>query len=536
MNMKKKGLVLVIVALGLGLFMAMLDGTIVNISIPAMMKDFGVGVSSISWVLDAYLLVLAVLALTVGRLADQYGRKLVYIIGVSVFTISSLLCALAWDVNWLIVFRVFQAAGAAVMIAVSMAIMTASFPAEKRGTAMGIWAAVGITAAAVGPTLGGVIVEYLNWNWVFYINIPIGILAVILALSGVAESKDPVKKPMDLLGMVTFSISIFALVMAIIKGEAWGWGSGGIISLFAGAIIFMMVFILWEKRQSQPMLNLSTFRNGTFSSSVFCQALVGFGMIGSMFLLTLFLQNVLGYSALKAALAITPIPFTALIFAPVAGKLSDKAGTRIPVLIGVAALGVGLWLLHQLKVDASWGDVAWRAVIIGAGMGISNPALAVAAMGAAKDGQEGVSSGVLNTSRFIGMTLGIAVCTALLTGAITTQISDAKTEIKAIVSVNQQLPAQVKGFILEQVEKLGEGETMQSVPDLVAIARAKGLPETAIPPLEQLTAQLKPVIYTHITKAFSRVFPWAAGIVLVGIIPACFIKKPRVTSVKGQVA
>jgi EmrB/QacA subfamily drug resistance transporter len=491
------------------------------------MKDFGVGVSSISWVLDAYLLVLAVLALTVGRLADQYGRKRVYIIGVSVFTVASLFCALAWDVNWLIGFRVLQGIGAAIMISVSMAIMTASFPAEKRGTAMGIWAAVGITAAAVGPTLGGIIVENLHWSWVFYINVPIGVAAVILSTVGLTEAKDSIRQKLDLPGMFIFSASMFALVFAFIKGEAWGWGSAGIISFFTAAAVFLVIFILWERRQSEPMLNTGVFRNVTFSGSVICQALVGFGMIGAIFLLTLFLQNVLGYSALKAAVAITPIPATALVCAPIAGRLSDKIGTRIPTVFGLAALGLGVWLFSQLTVDTGWGAVAWRAIIVGAGMGISNPALAVAAMGTSTGGKEGVSSGVLNTSRFVGMTLGVAVCTALLTGAVTDQLVEAKIEVKAMITENQQIPPQVRGIILEQVEQLGEGNNAQTAPDFAAIAKEKGIPEAMVPQLEQITQPIVSTIRQHVTKAFNDVFPWAALIIFLGIIPALFISRPR---------
>ncbi len=528
--MKKGRLILTISALGLGLFMAMLDSTVVNISIPAMMKDFQVGVSSISWVLDAYLLVLAVLALTVGRLADQFGRKKLYNIGLIVFTISSLLCAIAWNVNWLVAFRVLQGVGGAIMISVTLAIMTARFPAEKRGTAMGIWAAIGITAAAVGPTLGGVIVENLDWSWVFYINIPVGILAVILTIMGVPESRDPASpKKLDWSGMIAFSVSMFSLVMAIIKGEDWGWDSAGIISLFVLAAVFLVIFVLWEKRQAEPMLNIGAFKNITFSSAVICQALVGFGMLGAIFLLTLFLQNVLGYSALKAAVAVTPIPATALVFAPIAGKVCDKIGPRIPVVAGLLFLMLGIWIFSQLKVDTGWGDVAWRAIIVGAGMGISNPALAVAAMGSSTSGKEGVSSGVLNTSRFVGMTLGVAICTALLTNTITTQLSEAKVEIKASIMENQQIPSQAKGFILEEIAKMGEGEigSIQTAPDFAAIAAEKGLPPAMVPQLQQLAQQITSVVRQHVTNAFGDVFPWAAGLMAVGIFPALLLRIPR---------
>lgn len=526
--MKRKSLTLVIIALGLGLFMAMLDSTIVNISIPAMMKDFGVGIGSISWVLDAYILVLAVLALTLGRLADQFGRKLVYNVGVSVFTIASFLCALSWDVNWLIAFRVLQGVSAAILISVSMAIMTASFPGEKRGAAMGIWAAVGITAAAIGPTLGGVIVEHLNWNWVFYINIPIGILTVLLSVVVLNESKDPSSpKKLDLPGIIAFSISMFSLVFAFIKGEDWGWGSTGIIMFFVIAAVFLVLFILWEKRASEPMLNIGAFKDVTFSSSVVCQALVAFGMLGAIFLLTLFLQNVLGYSALKAAVAITPIPAAALVVSPIAGRICDKIGTRIPTVLGLVAVVLGLWLFSQLKIDSDLGAVAWRSVIFGAGMGLSNPALAVAAMGAIRGGKEGVSSGVLNTSRFVGMSLGVAVCTAMLTGAVTTQLEEAKVEVQAIVAENQQMPAQIKGVILEQVENLGEGSSLQAAPDFAAIAREKGIPEAVVPQIEQATEPIITVIRKYVTNAFNDVFPWVALITGIGIIPAFLLRRPK---------
>ncbi len=527
----RKSAALVVLALGLGLFMAMLDTTIVNISIPAMMKDFNVGVSTISWVLNAYLLVLAVLALTVGRLADQFGRKRLYNIGLTIFTVGSLLCALAWDVNWLIGFRVLQAVGGAIMIPVTMAMMTASFPAEKRGTAMGIWAAIGITAAAVGPSLGGAIVEHLDWSWVFYINIPIGGLAVVLSSIGLTESRDQSSpRKLDLFGMAAFSVSMFALVLAVIQGEDWGWGSPGIIGLFIAAGVCLAVFWLWERRQREPMIQLGLFRDATFSGAVVCQALVGFGMLGAMFLLTMFLQNVMGYSALKAAVAITPIPATALVFAPIAGRVCDKIGTRIPSVLGIVALATGVLLFSQLTVDAGWGAVAWRAVIVGVGMGTVNPALAVAAMGATTGGKEGVGSGVLNTSRLVGMTLGVAICTALLSGSVATQLTEAKTEVRAIVTENQQLPPQVKELVLAQVQHLGEGQTPQQAPDLAAVAAEKGIPQTLMQPLKQLALRISATISQHLTDAFDGVFPWVALIVAVGILPVLLLKRPAVKS------
>ena len=529
--MKRGKLVLAVLALGLGLFMTMLDGTIVNISIPSIMRDFNAGISSISWVLDAYLLTMAVLILTMGRLADQFGRKLMYGVGLSIFTLGSLLCALSLDVGWLIGFRILQAVGGAIMIPCTMAIMTASFPAEKRGAAMGIWAAIGVSAAAVGPSLGGVIVEHLNWNWVFYINLPIGILALTLSVIGVTESRDPsTPKKLDLFGMAAFSVSVFSLALAVIRGEEWGWGSTRIISLFILAGVALAVFILWEMRQSQPMLDLGLFRKVTFSSAIVCQLLVGFGMLGAMFLLTMFLQNVMGYSAMKAAVAITPIPATALVFSPIAGRICDKIGPRIPTILGMVALGLGIFLFSQLKVDPGWGAVAWRAVIVGFGMALTNAPLAVAAMGATTAGKEGVGAGVLNASRLVGMTLGVAICAALLSGSISAHLSAAKTEVRIVVMEDQQIPEQVKDVILAEVEQIGESGGRQSAPDIAAMVAGKGIPPDLLPQVEQLSQQISSTVRMHMTNAFNDVFPVIAAVAGCGTIPALLLRRPRTKS------
>ncbi|MBA7650906.1 Multidrug resistance protein Stp [subsurface metagenome] len=521
-----KGKGLALVALGLGLFMTMLDGTIVNISIPTMMEDLNADVSHISWVLDAYLITLAVLVLTMGRLADQFGRRLIYNVGIGVFMLGSLLCAVSWDVNWLIGFRAFQAVGGAIMIPVTMAITTAMFPPERRGAAMGIWAAIGMTAAAAGPSLGGFFVEYLSWHWIFYINIPIGVIALVLSRRSVPESKDPqAPKKVDFPGILTFSISAFSLVLAIIKGEAWGWGSGYIISLFTIAAVFLIAFIAVERWQSKPVVELRLFRNVTFSSAGVGQVLVAFSMLGAIFLLTLFLQNVMGYSALRAAVAITPIPITGLVVTPIAGRVCDKIGSRIPAMLGAVALGLGLYLFSQLQVDSEWMDIAWRSVIVGAGIGLSNAGLAVAAMGAVPTGKEGVGAGVLNMSRMMGMALGIAICVALLSTSASNHLNDAKVEVQAVVMEDQQLPDLAKERILAEIEDISGQEGLQSVPDLAAMAAEMGVPEAMLPHLEQLSQQISSIFRLHMGRAFKDVFPIAGIVGGISIIPALFLRR-----------
>ena len=526
-----------ILTTGLGLFMAMLDTTIVTISIPAMMKDFNTSTSNIAWVLDAYLLVLAMLILVMGRLADQYGRRLLYGIGVGIFTVGSLLCAVSWDVGWLVGFRCFQAIGAAIMIPTTMAIVTSMFPPEKRGLAMGVWAAIGITAAAVGPTMGGILVEYLDWSWIFYINLPIGIIALMLMRRAVPESHDSqASKKMDFVGVVTSSVSIFSLVLAITKGGDWGWTSPIIVTLFIVAAEFMVAFLLFEKLQSKPMMDLGLFKSITFSSAVLAQLLVAVGMLGAMYMLTLFLQNVLGYSALKAAISITPIPLTALVLAPVTGRLCDRIGGRPITVLGVVALGVGLYLCSQLGADSGWGDIAWRAVIVGVGFGLSNVGLAAASMGAVKTGKEGIGSGVLNMSRMIGMALGVAVCVALLSNYVTTPMNEAKVEIGAIVAQDQQIPAEIKGQIAERLATLGEEKSIQSIPNLGELAEEMGAPESMLPHFEELGDQITSIVRTHMSQAFADVYMMIAIACSFGILPALLLGRPRKQAGVGSAA
>ena len=526
----------VVFAVGLGLFMAMLDATIVNISIPTMMKDFHTTYGNIAWVLDAYMLTLAVLVLVMGRLADQFGRRLLYGIGICIFTVGSLLCAVSSGVGWLIGFRCLQAVGSAVMIPATMAIMTAAFPPEKRGAAMGLWSAIGITAAAIGPTLGGVFVQYLSWHWIFYINIPIGILALALTWFKLPEYRDEnAPRQVDYVGVITSSISVFTLVLAIIKGGDWGWTSSTIITLFVLSAEFLAAFLIFEKLQSKPMVELRIFKSVTFSSSVVGQMLVAFGMLGAMFLLTMFLQNVLGYSALRAAVAITPVPAAALITGPLAGKLIDKIGSRILTVVGVIALALGLFLFSQLGAGAGWGDVAWRAVIVGAGMGLSNVGLAVAAMGATSAGKEGVGAGVLNMSRMIGMALGVAVSVALLSSYAPAHMTDAQNEITSVIMADQQIPPAMKGQIGEQLAAMSNVKGPQQMPDLAAIATKMGAPASMLPHLQELSGQIAGIIRKDVSRAYDDVYKTIAIICSIGILPSLLLGRPR-KQAKGESA
>ncbi|MCX5999207.1 MAG: DHA2 family efflux MFS transporter permease subunit [Chloroflexi bacterium] len=525
-GVRKGRLRLAVLALGLGLFMCLLDVTIVNISIPSMMKDLGADLSRISWVLDAYLIALAVLILTVGKLADQLGRRRVYYLGIAIFMLGSLLCAISWNASALIAFRVMQAIGGATLIPVTMAMMTAMFPPEKRGLSLGIWGAIGVTAAAVGPSLGGVLVEYLSWRWIFYVNLPIGAAALLLTAAAVSETKDPAaSRRFDLWGMIAFSISVFSLVFAVIQGEAWGWGSASIVGLFVTAAVFLGIFITVERLQREPMLDLGLFRVRDFSASGTGQFLAAFGMAATLFLLTVFLQNVLGYSALKAAVAITPIPGTILVFSPLGGRLCDRLGARPPAVLGAILAAVGIWLLSQLDAGAQWGAVAWRASIAGAGFGLSNSSIAAAAMGAAPKGKEGVGAGFLNMSRMIGMAMGVAICVAIFTSAVATNVAEARTEVIAVIEEDQEIPLAVRQAITDGIRQSSGEVSMQSAPDIVAMAKEKGAPAAVLEHLADVQSRIVSIVRSHIADAFSGVVVVAAAVSAIGLIPVILIRR-----------
>jgi len=522
---QKTGLSLFV--LGLGLFMALLDATVVNIGVPAIMEDFKADVSRVSWVLNAYTLTLAVVLITMGRLADQCGRKRLYLIGLMIFTGFSLLCGLSWDISSLIAFRAFQGVGAAILLSVSLAMVMTLFPPERRGTAIGIWAAIGVTAAAVGPTLGGLLVEYLSWHWIFFINLPVGILALLLGWMILAESKDPsAPRQVDFVGVLTLSISAFSLVLALMEGQDNGWNSTYIVSLFAVAAVFFVGFVAVEGRQAHPMVDLRLFRSAAFAGSWLTLLMVGFGMMGAIFLLVIFMVNVMGYSELRAAIAVTPIPATSLIVAPITGRLCDRIGSRIPAMLAVVCLGLGLYLLSQLGADSKWADVAWRAVIIGVGLGLGNAALIVGAMSAVAPEKAGVASGVINMARQLGFVFGIAICVALYSGALPGQLSDARQEAAALISADQQMPQPVKEKVLAGVAHIGEQQGSQSAPDLAAMADEMGPQAASLRPhLEEVSNQLTSIVRSHVASAFEDAFVVAAIAVAFGIAPALFIRR-----------
>ena len=354
----------ILVVVSFGMFMALLDVTIVNIAMPAIITDLDATLSQASWVLNAYNLVLAVFFLSMGRVADRYGQKRVFIFGLVTFTLFSLACGFAPNIEWLIAFRAGQGLGGAAVLTISLAIVLGAFPKRQQGTAVGIWGALGTAAAAVGPVLGGVLVTYGHWSWIFFVNVPIGIVAVIVCARIIprGERKEKVEGGIDIPGMVISGAGLFCLTLALVEGDTWGWTSATIIALFVVAVVSFPLFMWWETTTSSPMFPVNLLRIRSFTAANSAVMFVGLAMGGTFLMLVLFLVSVLGYTELRSAVALTIMPVLALIVAPNAGRMNDRIGPRFPAAAGAACFAIGLALLAQLGGDAAalGRDVAGR--------------------------------------------------------------------------------------------------------------------------------------------------------------------------------
>jgi EmrB/QacA subfamily drug resistance transporter len=409
-------------AVAFGLFMIMLDNTIVNVALPSIQRDLDIGISELEWVFNGYALTFGVLMLTGGKLADLLGRRRIFIAGLVIFTLASLFCGLATSAGWLIGARVVQGAGSALMNPATLSIITATFPPRQRGMAIGIWAGVSAMALAIGPLVGGLITEHWSWNWIFFINVPVGILAIIVTRLVVDESRDTsAGQRLDLPGLMTSAVALFALTYALIEANNYGWTSARILGLFAVAIVGFVAFVLLEKHQRAPMLDLDLFRNGTFAGANSVMLLVGLAMFGVFFYNSLFIQNVLGFSAVQTGASFLPMTVLIIIVAPIAGKFSDRVGSRWLVGVGMVLLSASLFIFSRLDATSNFWDILPGLLIGGFGMAIVMTPITAAAMGSVPIDKAGVGSAVLNSMRQVGGSLGIAVMGAIVAASATGQ-------------------------------------------------------------------------------------------------------------------
>ena len=430
----------------IGLFMALIDITIVNISIPQLERDLHAPVNTVSWVLNAYNITFAVLLVSMGRLADQFGRKRFFLIGMSIFTIGSLLCALSWSAGTLITFRVLQAVGAGILAPIALAITTLVFPPAKRGFGLAMMAVVANSAAALGPPIGGLLVEFAGWpwsagwHWIFLINVPIGVLGIALALRVLPETTDPeAGTRVDWLGMATIGGSVFCLTYGLVEANEKGWGSPLIVSLFVASALLAAAFAIVERYGRFPMVTRALARNRQFIGANISFFLFAIGMMGVLFMLVLAFVNLWGYSELKAALAITPVPVMGLLVAPVVGRLASRVPPRAIGLPALVAMAAALFWLSAMPAEPDYSSVLPPLVLMGAAMGATFPAMNIGSMGSITGQELGLGSGIVNMSRQVGFAVGVALLVAVFTGTIKTELTSARKEIDAVYPNSQTI-------------------------------------------------------------------------------------------------
>jgi EmrB/QacA subfamily drug resistance transporter len=402
-------------AVAFGLFMIMLDNTVVNVALPSIAADLQIGLSELEWIVTGYALTFASLMLTGGKLADLLGRRLIFIVGLAIFTVSSLVCGLAGSGELLIGARVVQGAGAALMNPATLSIIAATFPPRQRGMAIGIWAGVSAMALAIGPLVGGLLTEHISWSWIFFVNVPIGVIAIAASLLLIPESKDEsAEQRLDFPGLLTSGIGLFALTYGLIEANTYGWTSGRIVGTFVVAVAMLLAFVLLELRQRIPMLDLSLFRSGTFAGANLAVLLVALAMFGVFFFVSLYMQGVLGYSAVKTGAAFLPLTILIVLVAPIAGKSSDRFGSRWLMTSGMVLIAIQLFYFSRLRVDESYWSLLPGMILGGFGMSLVMTPSAAAAVRALPVDKSGVGSAVLNAFRQVGGSTGIALMGAIM--------------------------------------------------------------------------------------------------------------------------
>ena len=414
-----------LVAVSIATFMLLLDITVVNTALPSIEEDLDASFTDLQWVVDAYALALAAVVLTAGSLADRLGRRLIFVAGLGIFSLASLLCGLAPDPTFLNIARGLQGIGGAAMFAVSLALIAQDFESGRdRGKAMGIYGATIGVAVAVGPLVGGALVDSLGWEWIFFVNVPIGAAAIAMTLAKVRETRDPAASGVDWAGLVTFSASLFMLVLALLRGNDEGWGSALILGLLGGAAILMAAFIAVERRAADPMLPLGLFANRSFAGV----QVAAFGVSASMFALflylTLYLQNYLGHTALEAGLRYLPVTVISFFLSGVGGALLSRVPARAMLGAGLAMTGIGLTLMSGVDAGDGWTTLLAGFLVAGAGVGLLNPVIADVAVSVVPREQSGMASGINDTFRQVGVSVGIAAWGAVFLGRGTDRVSE----------------------------------------------------------------------------------------------------------------
>jgi EmrB/QacA subfamily drug resistance transporter len=443
----------VLVVLCLGFFMVLLDITIVNIAIPSMVDGLNASLDQVLWVLNAYTLTYAVLLITAGRLGDRFGQRTLFAAGLAVFTAASAACGLAQDPTQLIVARVVQAIGGALLTPQTLAILTSIFPAERRGAAFGVWGGIAGLATIAGPVLGGVLTTYLDWRWIFYVNVPIGIVALVLTFVIIPDLRPGRAAAIEPVGVALASLGLLAITYGLIEGQRYNWSTVTTIAgvpitipaILAAGVVLLVVFFLWDARRPTPLVPLTLFRDRNFGLMNWIGAVVNFAMIGLFLPLTIFLQSALGFTPLKAGLTMLPMSLVSMLVAPFAGRMADRLGGKYILMLGLACFGLGMaWVDWRAGIDSTWLTFLPGLIVAGIGLGCTFAPLATVAMRNVRPQLAGAASGVLNTTRQVGGAIGSAIVGAVLQNQLAASLHDQAVRFAA------QLPEQVPASARQQ--------------------------------------------------------------------------------------
>lgn len=484
----------------LGTFMLLLDVTIVMVALPDMERDLKASFNQLEWVTDAYALSLAALLLTAGSLSDRFGRRLVFLTGLVIFTAGSALCGAAESPEMLIASRAAQGLGGAMLFATSLAILAATFQGKDRGIAFGVWGAVTGVATALGPILGGAITTGISWRGIFYVNVPVGVATLLLALVFMSESKAPTARRIDWAGMITFTAGLFALVYGFTEAGEKSWTDTTVLACFAAAVVLLVAFGIIEWKIREPMFDLDLFRVPTFLGG----SIAAFCMNGSMFAMmlyfVLYLQDQLGFSALQAGLRLMVFSGVTMVVATIAGRLTERVPTRWMIGPGLILVGAGLLAMTGLRADSSWTHLILGFALAGFGAGLVNPPLASTAVGVVSVDRAGMASGINNTFRQVGIAVGIAVYGTIFASAITRNLKAYFAEHR-IAGVN---PSELSGAV--------SGGHQQAL-----IARVPS----------EYRADLTQAIGTSFTDAMNNLFVISGSVAIVGGVAAFFLIRKR---------
>ena len=444
----------VLLVVSLGFFMTLLDLTIVNIAIPDIITRLHASLDDVLWVINAYALVLAVLVITSGRLGDLIGPRIMFATGISVFTVASAACGLAPGPGWLIAFRAVQGLGAAMLMPQTLTIITNTFPAERRGAAFGVWGAVAGVATIAGPTLGGLLVTAFDWRWIFFVNLPFGVLALVLTFVIIPDLRPGRRHRIDIPGVLLASAGLLAICYGLVEGQKYDWGTiTSFISIplvLAAGVLLLIAFLVlqWRTQDREPLVPFALFRDRNYAVITWVSGTLAVGMMGIFLPFTIYLQSVLGFSALRAGLTMAPASLLSMFVAPVAGRLTDKIGGKYILMLGLLLFAGGMgWVALEATTTSLWYDFLPALIVAGLGMGCVFAPMVTVAMRNIDPRMAGAASGVLNTVRQVGLVIGTAAVGALLQNRLVSSMnSEAATRAAA-------LPQQLRGPFVAGIKR-----------------------------------------------------------------------------------